>query len=228
MRTMAERGQSRTSARQAGTAASAALTRKALLFDIVERVIVSLVFASFAWRMVANFQATANGLTLLLFVSEALPFVYVMLRAPSATLSQHPIDWTFGVMGTVAPLLVRPVAVAPLVPLALCFVLMVVGLCIQIAAKVVLGRAFGIIAANRGIRVVGPYRIIRHPMYAGYTITQIGFLLSMPSPLNAALYALALTLQIARIYREERVLMHDARYRKLAARVRYRLLPGVF
>jgi protein-S-isoprenylcysteine O-methyltransferase Ste14 len=65
-------------------------------------------------------------------------------------------------------------------------------------------------------------------MYAGYTLTQIGFLLAMPSALNAVLYALALAFQVARIHREERVLRLDPAYRAFADQVRYRLLPGVF
>jgi len=201
---------------------------KLVLLDVSERLIVTFVFGSFAWRMGHSYLATSNWLTLLLCISEALPFIYIVLRAPSPTLSRDPFDWILGTAGTIMPLLVGTVEVAPLVPVTLCLLLMVAGLCTQIAAKIVLGRAFGIIAANRGVRVAGPYRFVRHPMYAGYTLTQIGFLLSMPSAMNAALYAAALSLQLARIHREERVLMRDPAYRAFAARVRYRLLPGVF
>jgi protein-S-isoprenylcysteine O-methyltransferase Ste14 len=56
----------------------------------------------------------------------------------------------------------------------------------------------------------------------------IGFLLAIPSALNALFYATELTMQIMRIFREERVLRKDADYRAFAARVHYRLLPGVF
>ena len=41
--------------------------------------------------------------------------------------------------------------------------IMLIGLYVQISAKVILGRSFGLIAANRGIKVEGPYRIVRHP-----------------------------------------------------------------
>ena len=57
---------------------------------------------------------------------------------------------------------------------------MLIGLYVQISAKVILGRSFGLIAANRGIKVAGPYRIVRHPIYAGYTIIHVGFLLALP------------------------------------------------
>ena len=99
---------------------------------------------------------------------------------------------------------------------------------IQISTKVALGVSFGLVAANRGVRVSGPYRFVRHPMYAGYVITHVGLCSAMPSAINALLYVCALSLQIVRIKREERVLMQDQQYRDFSARVRYRLLPGVF
>lgn len=203
------------------------LPRRLLLLDYAERAFVAAVFVHFAWVMLAGVEPSFQ--TLLLVVAETLPFIYVMLRAPSASLSQRPSDWAFGFAGTVAPLMAAPVpGAAPLVPLAACLALMTLGLGIQIAAKLALGRSFGIVAANRGVRVAGPYRLVRHPMYAGYTLTHIGFLMAMPSWRNATVYALALACQVVRIYREERVLGGDAGYRAFAARVRYRLLPGLF
>jgi len=125
-------------------------------------------------------------------------------------------------------LLIKPVAAAPVLPEAICLLVIVGGIFTQIAAKFALGRSFGIIAANRGVKITGPYRIVRHPMYAGYTVTHIGLLLAMPSLLNAALYTLAFAFQVIRTLREEAVLMQAQDYRDFAARVHYRLLPGVF
>jgi protein-S-isoprenylcysteine O-methyltransferase Ste14 len=50
----------------------------------------------------------------------------------------------------------------------------------------------------------------------------------MPSLMNAGIYAFGLVLQVVRIGREERVLMRDPAYRAFAARVRYRMLPGIY
>jgi len=207
--------------------AGATLPPRLLLLDRAERLFVAAVFLHFVWAMLAGFAPTIQAL--LLVVGETLPFVYVMLRAPSANLSQRPSDWAFGVAGTVAPLLAAPaVDAVPLAPLVLCLALMTAGLATQVAAKLVLGRSFGIVAANRGVKVAGPYRLVRHPMYAGYTLTHAGYLLAVPTWRNAIVYVLALTFQVARIVREERVLGEDAGYRAFAACVRYRLLPGVF
>jgi protein-S-isoprenylcysteine O-methyltransferase Ste14 len=65
-------------------------------------------------------------------------------------------------------------------------------------------------------------------MYAGYTLTHVGFLLAMPSLSNAVIYIVALGLQLLRIGREERILMQDLAYVRFAERVRYRILPFVF
>ena len=121
-----------------------------------------------------------------------------------------------------------PVGAGALIPEQYCAAIMLVGLYVQISAKVVLGRSFGIVAANRGVKVQGPYRVVRHPMYAGYTIIHVGFLLAFPSVLNLALYSSELAIQIARLFREERVLRQDETYREYSARVRYRLIPKIF
>ena len=68
-------------------------------------------------------------------------------------------------------------------------------------AKVVLGRSFGLLPAQRGLVTAGPYRIVRHPIYFGYLIGHIGFLLVNFSWRNAAVLALLYVAQVVRIQR---------------------------
>ena len=134
----------------------------------------------------------------------------------------------FGLTGSIGPMLI---AMAPLDPIAPSYVwnsLVIVGMCIQLSAKVCLGLSFGVVAANRGVKVAGPYRLVRHPMYAGYTLSHVGVLLGMPSITNAMLYLGVFVLQIIRISREECVLRQDRSYRDFAERVRYKLVPGLY
>jgi protein-S-isoprenylcysteine O-methyltransferase Ste14 len=196
--------------------------------DIVERIIYVAIFARFALLTIQYLLIAPSIEAFLMPISEVLPCVLIVFRKPSNALSTQPTDWLFALAGSIAPLLIKPAAVAPLLPSAICLLIIIGGIFIQIAAKVVLGRSFGIVAANRGVKIAGPYRIVRHPMYAGYTITHIGLLLSMPSLHNAALYASAFAFQLIRILREEAVLMQSEEYRDFAASIRYRLLPGVF
>jgi protein-S-isoprenylcysteine O-methyltransferase Ste14 len=209
--------------------AMSALPTRVIVLDLCERVLIATIYGAFAWRMLADFTGTMDVSTVLIVLSEALPLIFVLLRAPSASLSQRPTDWAAAITATIAPLLVRPGAATSSPELeAAAYGVMLFGLSLQVAAKAVLGRGFGIVAANRGVRQLGPYRLVRHPMYAGYTLTHIGFLLAMPSLLNTAIYGLALVLQIIRIKREERVLMQDPTYVAFVKRVRYRLMPGVY
>ena len=96
------------------------------------------------------------------------------------------------------------------------------------ASVLTLGRSFGVVAANRGIKTHGPYRIVRHPIYASYLVGMVGYLFESPSPRNILLFSTVIGFQIARIHSEEQCLVGDPEYREYRQRVRYRLVPLVF
>ncbi len=88
------------------------------------------------------------------------------------------------------------------------------------------------VQAERGQTVIstGPYAVVRHPMY-GYALLLFGgapLLLGSLWGLAAAL-AVLLPLLAVRLLGEEAVLRDGLPgYRDYAARVRYRLVPGVW
>jgi protein-S-isoprenylcysteine O-methyltransferase Ste14 len=89
-----------------------------------------------------------------------------------------------------------------------------------------LGRRFGIAPADRGLVVSGPYRFVRHPMYAGELILRLALSAGSAESSSAwFLIPLMLVLQALRAIREERVIKGYADY---ANSVRWRFLPGVF
>lgn len=87
------------------------------------------------------------------------------------------------------------------------------------------------IQKDRGHTVIssGPYRFVRHPGYAGGVLADLAAPLALGS-IWALVPGVAVVAVIAlRTALEDRVLQEElAGYREYAARVRYRLLPGVW
>lgn len=194
--------------------------------DYAERLLIIVLAATFLRALFSNFHA--HPYVILIAISECLPVALIMIRRPGEV-PTRPYPLVLAVAGTAGPLLVRPAAGgAQIVPLAFAMTLMLMGLAVNIAAKLALWRSFGVVPANRGIRGGGPYRYVRHPMYLGYFLTQLGFLAANLSIGNAVKYLVTWTVQLLRIREEEKVLMKDGAYRSLAERVRFRLVPGLF
>jgi protein-S-isoprenylcysteine O-methyltransferase Ste14 len=229
---------------RAGNQAQTALAFKDFVLDFIERAIVLILFLYFANRMLPRFAAlitteiaypellwlaaSKNLDAALLVISESLGVFLILTRRFATTISTHPLDWALSLIAVNAPLLAAPAAASTFIPSQIATALMFTGMIIQISAKATLWRSYGLIPANRGVKISGPYRLVRHPMYAGYTLTHIGFLLGFPSWQNSLLFFSVFLVEVARLMREELILNKDPLYREYARRVGYRLLPGIF
>ncbi|RMD89776.1 MAG: isoprenylcysteine carboxylmethyltransferase family protein [Alphaproteobacteria bacterium] len=171
-----------------------------------------------------NFAAD-NWYPLLLLLSEGLVVFLLLIRRRTERISSRPRDWIIAFAGTFLSLLVEG-GHTPLAPI-LGAALMLCGIFVHVGAKLSLWRSFGVVAADRGVRTGGLYALVRHPMYAGYMLSHIGFLLIVPTLWNLVLYLMVWTLLLARIHAEEQVLATSPAYRHYMKRVRHRLLPGV-
>ena len=183
------------------------------------------------WLLLAQRVFTStNPFAPLIMVAETAVVLFVLIRRPTDKISLKLGDWLLAITATYAPLLIQPAdtpaALHLLVPLGVS--LAVVGNVVQIAAKMFLRRSFGIAPANRGIKTDGMYRIVRHPMYAGYLLVHVGILMLMPTMLNLVIYAIGWWAQILRLLAEERLLSEDPAYQALMEQTRWRLIPGVF
>ena len=75
----------------------------------------------------------------------------------------------------------------------------------------------------------GPYRYVRHPGYVGYIVSAFATPLALGSLWALIPAAITLCLLVGRTALEDRTLQDELDgYREYAARVRYRLLPGVW
>ncbi len=87
------------------------------------------------------------------------------------------------------------------------------------------------IQADRGHVVCdsGPYRIVRHPGYAGLVLSLPGIVLALGSTWTIIPAAATLSFIVIRTALEDRTLMEElSGYREYAQRVRYRLIPSIY
>lgn len=166
---------------------------------------------------------------LLLLVSEGYTLMLILMarRATHRDLSAPTMVAT--IYAVCYAVLLAPEGTLRLAPEWVGAALLLASMAWQFTAKIFLGRSFGLLPAQRGLVMVGPYRIVRHPIYFGYLIGHIGLLLANFSWRNATVLALLYVAQVVRILREEAMLAaSDADYRGYQRRVRWRLLPFVF
>jgi protein-S-isoprenylcysteine O-methyltransferase Ste14 len=194
----------------------------------IERLLVLALYAWLVFRIVQSYIQYGEAVDLLLLPSEGLVVFFLLIRRRALVISRHAGDWLVALVATCDSLLVSPVPGRALVPAQLAAAVLLAGMIIQILAKITLGRSIGCVPAHRGLKLSGPYRFIRHPMYAGYLLSHLAFLAVNPSLWNAAIYALDFGFQLYRVQAEERLLCCDPRYDHYRTVVRYRLVPGLF
>jgi protein-S-isoprenylcysteine O-methyltransferase Ste14 len=193
------------------------------LIDLAERATVVVAFLCYAG---ANFDRD-RWLNFVVAMTDAVTVWYVLTRRPANSISPDPADWIMALGGTLLAMLARPGGTA-MMPVAVAFGMVAEGMLITLAAKFSLNRSFGLAPANRGVRMRGAYVFVRHPMYLGYALTHLAYLLMNPTLMNATLIGATFACQCGRILREERWLMQDGAYRRYAKIVRFRMIPGVF
>lgn len=107
-------------------------------------------------------------------------------------------------------------------------VLVILAACLSLASLLSLGRRFGVWPALRGLATKGPYRLVRHPMYLAYLLSDIGYNFQEWNPGTVLMVMVGWASLIYRIRAEERILSQDRGWSTYLASVRYRLLPGIW
>jgi protein-S-isoprenylcysteine O-methyltransferase Ste14 len=196
--------------------------------EFTARMAVGALFALLSLNLLAEFVRTGHITGLLLLVSEVLVVVLTLVRRPAQMVDRSIMAAVMTTVSVGAPPLLRASDLPSLAPDVVTALVSAVGLVVVILGKVTLGRSFGLVPANRGVVSGGPYNIVRHPIYAGYLITHVAFLVAHPSPLNVAMVLVGDTALILRALMEERVLATDVAYQAYCRRVGWHLVPGVF
>jgi len=202
--------------------------RKTGLPDLAARATIVVFFAMMSMNLLQEFLRTGHVTGLLLLVSESMVVVLTVARRRAAFVDSSAKAATVTMVSLSAPFMLRTADNAALAPDTLTMLISAVGLIIVVASKITLGRSFGLVPANRGVVVRGPYTFVRHPIYAGYLVTHVAFVLAHATSWNAAVILIGDGTLIVRALMEERILSRDATYGSYCQRVSWHLVPGLF
>jgi protein-S-isoprenylcysteine O-methyltransferase Ste14 len=194
--------------------------------ELLSRGTLVALFLLFAWANFSHWRSTGKPSGLGTTALEGWAAVLFLVRRPAHRLSLRPLAWVAAPVGSFAMLLARPhdggLSQLP------CELLQLAGVLFALASLATLGRSFGLVAANRGVKTSGLYRLVRHPVYSCYLLTQMGYLLENPTMRNSAVIFATIVFQLVRIRTEEQCLEKDPEYAAYRRRVRWRLVPRVF
>jgi protein-S-isoprenylcysteine O-methyltransferase Ste14 len=198
------------------------------VFDLCARALVCALFTMLSVRLLADFLHTGRVTGLLLLASESLVVVLTLLRRRSQFVDRSAVAAAVTIVSIAAIPLLRPVSALSPVGDTVTAIISALGLALVVVGKITLGRSFGLVPANRGVVVRGPYTFVRHPIYTGYLVTHVAFVVAHPSPWNVIVLVVGDTALIVRALMEERALSADAAYQGYCQRVGWHLVPGVF
>ncbi len=199
-----------------------------LATDLTARAAICALFTLLTFNLLRDFLRTGHVTGLLLLAGEFIVVLLTILRRRAHLVDRSSRAKLMTVVSVAGPWLLRASGDAGIAPDAVTAAVSALGLLVVLAGKLTLGRSFGLVPANRGVVVAGPYTLVRHPIYSGYLITHAAFLFAHPTLWNISVIAIADVALVLRALAEERLLEGDMTYRSYCERVNWHLVPGVF
>lgn len=173
-------------------------------------------------------SARANEFANLVWISGCLVMAALtLIRVPPKVANVSAETLVASGAMLVLPVLMRPVAAAAGLMGGFGLVFEFAGIFFSQYARVQMGRRFGILPANRGIVTGGPFRLVRHPVYFGWFVLALGYVMNYPSARNFALIILTVPFMFWRIRQEEKLLRQDPEYRAYRERVPFMVFPAL-
>jgi protein-S-isoprenylcysteine O-methyltransferase Ste14 len=179
----------------------------------------------FMFVMLSDFLARHRASSLLLILWDAVAVWFAVTRTMPKETNVSPYDWVISLFGLL-PLLLRPAAEVHDHVLLLAAQLF--GQAVALAGLFSLNKSMGVVAANRGVKTSGMYRVVRHPIYAGFFVFIGAYVLQNITAWNVLIYVALISGQHLRMEQEERVLCKDADYAVYARQTRWRILPFIY
>lgn len=110
---------------------------------------------------------------------------------------------------------------------SLSVLMMTSGMLFSLYSLKTLGRSFGVVPQARALVHGGPYRLIRHPLYAGKIVTLGGTILAGLTVAKAGIFLLFVAIQSYRAIEEEKVLEENIPEYSAYKAVTKRFIPWV-
>jgi protein-S-isoprenylcysteine O-methyltransferase Ste14 len=207
-----------------------AIDRKAIWIHWGINLALGAVWGVFAWWTLAALLETQDWIKLFPLIRNSLLCFFFLSRRPASRVSRQTTEWAVAVLGTFIGFLYAGSETTDLpLPLNLVSIaIMTIAPAVSILAVASLGRSFGIVPADRGLKTEGLYRFVRHPIYGAYIVSDIGYLMTAFSWHNAIIFVGFVLASALRAMYEERLLAQDPAYQEYQRRVRYRFFPGVY
>lgn len=199
---------------------------QAWLWEKFTNLCLALFYFWFIYIFTTDFVITHRVSSLLMLVYNAVIAFFVLVRVMPREVTANPLEWLISLGGTLGPLFMRPAG--EMNDGSVFIVVQAAGLLISLVGMLSLNRSFGILPANRGVKTLGMYGVVRHPLYAGYLLSTTGFFLQNFSVFNTIWWSFWLLCTYGRICIEEKFLSEDEAYVAYKQKVRWRVLPFVF
>jgi protein-S-isoprenylcysteine O-methyltransferase Ste14 len=201
---------------------------RATFTDLMARAMIVALFTMLSVNLLGDFLRTGHVTGLLLLAGESLVVVLTVVRRKALRVDRSVAAGVLTLLSVAGPPMMRASDLAPMLPDVATAMVSAFGLSLVVVGKIALGRSFGLVPANRGVVVRGPYTLVRHPIYTGYLITHSAFLMANPTRWNLTVILVADVALVLRALMEERVLSADVAYQGYCRRVGWHLVPGVF
>ena len=183
------------------------------------------IFFLMATQRGISFVQTGNPIVLVNGAALVLIMMAFLVRGEAKTVDRSFGAWLAAVLGDFAPFaldLRHESYWAGPVP----FIMQCAALGLFCWAVKNIWSSIGVVPANRGIKVSGPYRFIRHPMYTAVVLSEVAMAMVFLSPINVVMLFVVTAFKAKMIANAERLLRQDPEYQAYAARVRWRAIPG--
>lgn len=186
------------------------------------------------WSTRLSIRALKKGLGLpltLLYASSIVLNTQILVRRTPSKVSLNPWSWLLTLASSCHFLLYGAFLNKPAPPIAPRWfnnLTAIAGMVLLLWARVSMGLNFGFVPALRRIVTGGPFRLVRHPVYAGLSLMHVARSLDHKSMRSCAIGALGIGLWALKAVSEEAFLKEEEEYRRFMERTRWRMIPHVF